>query len=90
VLRVARRSQHRLREGWLLDPDGLTKAFRDSIKIKQTDGTLTSFGPLSAIGVVGVLSAIAVPNFIKYQCRAKQAEAKANLGGVRVAYRAFL
>lgn len=31
------------------------------------------------VGIIGIISAIAVPNFVGYQSRAKQAEAKANL-----------
>jgi type II secretory pathway pseudopilin PulG len=29
--------------------------------------------------IIGILAAIAVPNFIKFQCRSKQSEAKGNL-----------
>jgi type IV pilus assembly protein PilA len=31
------------------------------------------------VAIIGILAAIAVPNFIKFQCRAKQSEAKSNL-----------
>ena len=34
------------------------------------------------IAIIGVLAAIAIPNFLNYQCKAKQAEAKANLGSI--------
>jgi type IV pilus assembly protein PilA len=34
---------------------------------------------IMVLGVIGILSAIAIPNFVGYQGRAKQAEAKANL-----------
>ena len=37
--------------------------------------------------VVPVLAAIAIPNFIKYQARAKQAEAKTTLQSLHAAYR---
>ena len=39
---------------------------------------------LGGVAMAGILSAIAVPNFIRYQLRAKTAEARANLGGIRV------
>jgi type IV pilus assembly protein PilA len=34
------------------------------------------------VAIIGILAAIAVPNFIKFQCRAKQSEAKSNLGAL--------
>ncbi len=37
------------------------------------------------VAIIGILAAIAVPNFLKFQCRAKQSEAKANLKSIFVA-----
>lgn len=34
------------------------------------------------VAIVGILAAIAIPNFLNYQARAQQAEAKANLGAI--------
>ncbi len=31
------------------------------------------------VAIIGILAMIAIPNFIKFQCRAKQSEAKSNL-----------
>ncbi|HEX9605302.1 MAG TPA: prepilin-type N-terminal cleavage/methylation domain-containing protein, partial [Myxococcales bacterium] len=31
------------------------------------------------VAIIGILAAIAIPNFIKFQARSKQSEAKANL-----------
>ena len=36
------------------------------------------------VAIIGILAAIAIPNFIKFQARSKQSEAKANLNGLRV------
>lgn len=37
------------------------------------------------VAIIGILAAIAVPNFLKFQCRAKQSEAKSNLKSIFVA-----
>lgn len=34
------------------------------------------------VAIVGILAAIAIPNFINYQAKSQQAEAKTNLGGI--------
>lgn len=41
------------------------------------------------IGVVGLLAALAIPNFLKFQCKSKQSEVRANLMGLRIAEEAF-
>ena len=43
------------------------------------------------VDIIGILAAIAIPNFLMYQCKSRQAEAKANLGAIftnEEAYRA--
>src|SRR2546426_2727915 len=34
------------------------------------------------VAIIGILAAIAIPNFMTYQAKARQSEAKVNLGGV--------
>jgi type IV pilus assembly protein PilA len=41
------------------------------------------------VGIMGVLASIAIPNFIKYQARSKQSEAKTVLKGYFVAQRSY-
>ena len=41
------------------------------------------------VAIIGILAAIAIPNFLSYQARARQAESRTNLGGVYVAESAF-
>lgn len=41
------------------------------------------------VAIIGILAAIAIPNFILYQCKAKQTEAKYNLGVVRTTQEAY-
>ncbi len=41
------------------------------------------------VAIIGLLAALAVPNFIKFQARARQTEARANLKAVWTAQKAF-
>ncbi|MBM4133195.1 MAG: prepilin-type N-terminal cleavage/methylation domain-containing protein [Nitrospira sp.] len=42
------------------------------------------------VAIIGILAAIAIPNFLQYQAKARQSEAKTNLGGVFVSETAFV
>ena len=41
------------------------------------------------VAIIGVLSAVAIPQFRTYQYKSKTAEVKSNLGGIRVAEEAY-
>ena len=41
------------------------------------------------VAIIGILAAIAIPNFLRFQAKSKQSEAKTNLGGVFVAETAY-
>jgi type IV pilus assembly protein PilA len=41
------------------------------------------------VAIIGILAAIAIPNFMNYQCKAKQSEAKSSLGNIRTAQEAY-
>ena len=44
---------------------------------------------LIVVAIIGILAAIAIPNFLKFQAKSKQSEAKSNLGAIftgQVAY----
>jgi type IV pilus assembly protein PilA len=41
------------------------------------------------VAIIGILAAIAIPNFLKFQAKSKQSEAKTNLGGIFTAETAF-
>ena len=45
---------------------------------------------LATIPVVAILAAIAVPSFVKYQCKSKQSEAKTNLRALAAQQAQFL
>ena len=34
------------------------------------------------VAIIGILAAIAIPNFLRFQAKSKQSEAKTNLGGI--------
>ncbi|WDP88648.1 MAG: prepilin-type N-terminal cleavage/methylation domain-containing protein [Desulfobacter sp.] len=41
------------------------------------------------VAIIGILAAIAIPNFLAYQCKAKQSEAKSSLGDIRKTQEAY-
>src|SRR3954471_13166081 len=41
------------------------------------------------VAIISILASIAIPNFLKFQARAKQSEAKANLKAIFTAQKAF-
>jgi len=41
------------------------------------------------VAIIGILAAIAIPNFLRYQAQSRQAEARTNLGGVFVSEVAY-
>lgn len=42
------------------------------------------------VAIIALLAAIAIPNYLKFQCRSKQAEVKAALGGWYISEKSFL
>lgn len=53
----------------------MRKSFR-----KQEGFTLIEL--MIVVAIIGILAAIAIPNFMQYQAKSKQSEAKTNLGGI--------
>jgi type IV pilus assembly protein PilA len=41
------------------------------------------------VAIIGILAAIAIPNFIRYQLRSKTSEARTNLGGIKTNEESF-
>ena len=52
-----------------------------SSKIKGNQG-FTLIELMIVVAIIGILAAIAIPNFMTYQAKARQSEAKIGLGGI--------
>src|SRR5438093_2141255 len=56
-------------------------------KLLQKGFTLIEL--MIVVAIIGILAAIAIPNFIKFQARSKQSEAKTNLKALFTAQKAY-
>lgn len=54
-------------------------------KMLRNNKGFTLIELMIVVAIIGILAAIAIPNFMSYQCKAKQAEAKNLLGAARTA-----
>jgi type IV pilus assembly protein PilA len=58
-------------------------------KMLKNNKGFTLIELMIVVAIIGILAAIAIPNFMTYQCKAKQTEAKSILGALRVAQEAY-
>jgi type IV pilus assembly protein PilA len=57
--------------------------------MKKSNKGFTLIELMIVVAIIGILAAIAIPNFLNYQCKAKQAEAKSQLGAMANLQEAF-
>ncbi|MDP2273445.1 MAG: pilin [Archangium sp.] len=67
----------------------LVKSGEPAFAARKTLSIITLVMGLVYVPVVGILAAIAIPNFIRFQARSKQAECKSNLKSAYLAQKSY-
>jgi len=56
---------------------------------KRNDGAFTLIEILLVVAIVGILASIAIPNFLRYQLRARTSEAATNIAAIALSQKTF-
>ena len=57
--------------------------------MKRNSKGFTLIELMIVVAIIGILAAIAIPNFMSYQCKSKQSEAKTNLGAIATSMESY-
>lgn len=58
-------------------------------KLRTRRGGFTLIELMIVVAIIGILAAIAIPNFLKFQLRSKTGEAKTNIAAIRTAEESY-
>ncbi|WP_447979513.1 type IV pilin protein [Candidatus Nitrospira bockiana] len=59
------------------------------LKSLRSNKGFTLIELMIVVAIIGILAAIAIPNFLQYQMKSRQSEAKTNLGAIRTSELSF-
>jgi type IV pilus assembly protein PilA len=65
------------------------KKMLSMLRSKKGKKGFTLIELMIVVAIIGILAAIAIPNFLRFQAKSRQSEAKTNLGGIFTAQTAY-
>jgi type IV pilus assembly protein PilA len=76
--------------GWIPPTDETRETRRSTVKKLHTRrGGFTLIELMIVVAIIGILAAIAIPNFLRFQLKAKSSEGKTNLAAIRTAEESY-